>query len=259
MQTRRSMLIVCGLALFAVGLAAAQEKKPAAPQDPPKPVGQPVANQPAGGAPATTAKIGEAAPDFTLLDLEGNKHKLADLKDKVVVLQWFNKDCPVVRKALPATKELAKKYEGKIVWLAIDSTPGRTADENAKYVKEQQLSFPILMDAEQKIGRLYGATNTPHMFVINKGTLVYTGALNEDLDKKPTEARQYVDEAITALLAGKAVPVAETKAVGCGIKYQGDKPAPKADAPAGGKKDAGKPDAPAPGKKDAQPEKKDAK
>ncbi len=235
-SSRMSFILVCA-ALLTVATAWAQDKPKAdAPQ-----AAAPAAQKEAPAADKTTgAKVGQPAPDFTLTDASGKKHTLADLKTQVVVLQWINKDCPYVQKAAPALKDVSKKYAGKVVWLAIDSTPGRTADDDAKYAKDQEFVFPILMDSDQKVGRAYGAKTTPHVFVIDKGKVVYTGALNDNADnsKKPDQVRGYVDEAITAVLAGKPVPLAETKPWGCGIKYKAEAKA-KGEAEKGEAKDKG--------------------
>jgi peroxiredoxin len=174
-------------------------------------------------APPPAARIGQAAPDFTLLDCDGRKHTLSTHKDQIVVLEWLNQQCPVSRAAVPVMKELRKKYAGKnIIWLGVESTYFRKPEENLQYAKDKGLEFPILMDNEGTVGRLYGAKVTPHIFVVHQGKLVYAGALRS---KPPegnaaTDSRNYLDEALQALLAGKEVPVAETTAWGCSVKYK---------------------------------------
>lgn len=179
--------------------------------------------------PATpAAKIGQDAPDFTLLDFSGKKHKLSDHKDKIVVLEWVNQQCPYSVGAIPIMKELRKKYAGKdIVWRGVESTFWRKPEENAQYARDKDLDFPILMDNDGTVGRLYGAKVTPHIYVINKGTLAYAGALRSKTESGPAEAggRNYLDETLQALLAGKPVPVAETTPWGCKVQYK----APPAD------------------------------
>lgn len=181
---------------------------------------------PAHSTAEAKAKIGQAAPDFELTGADGKTYKLADYKDKVVVLEWCSKDCPFSHKespnyALPKMQELSKAYGEKgVVWLGIDSTNWTEAKERAEFDKEKGIAYPILMDNDGKVGHLYGATNTPHMFIINKGTLVYMGAHDDKGD------RSYIRESLDALLAGKEVPQAETKPYGCTVKYAGSK-APK--------------------------------
>lgn len=213
MQLARSRLLLTGAFLLAGGAAWGQDERHGQPQR--------AGEQP--GSPAALTKIGQPAPDFTLLDCSGKKHALAELKDKVVVLEWVNKECPWSLKAVPVMKAMRKKYADKgIVWLGIDSTWLRKAEDDAKYIKDKELDFAILMDSDGKVGRAYGAKTTPHIFVINKGTLVYMGGLHNDQYErmKPSESRNYLDEALTAVLAGKDVPMAETTPWGCPVKYE---------------------------------------
>jgi peroxiredoxin len=223
MQIRLGRLAcTCGL-LVAIYPAAAQE---------PGSQGRPGAAQTAAGGEVRTgpvARIGQDAPDFTLLDCDGKKHTLATHKDKIVVLEWLNQQCPFSVGAVPVMKELRKKYAGKnLVWLGIESTFWRKPEENIQYIKDKGLDFSILMDNDGTVGRLYGAKATPHIFVINKGKLVYAGALRSkpEGEKPEAESRNYLDEVLKAVLDGKEIPVAETVPWGCSVKYRssgGDK------------------------------------
>lgn len=169
------------------------------------------------------AKVGEAAPDFTLTDCCGKEHTLSDHKDKIVVLEWVNQQCPYSIGNVETIRKVHKKYADKknIVWMGIESTHWRTSEENKKYIKDQKLPYTILMDNDGEVGRLYGARTTPHIYVINKGELVYAGALHDDPRgrKKESEVRNYLDQTLAAILADKDVPVAETKPWGCSVKY----------------------------------------
>ncbi len=137
------------------------------------------------GSPAT-AKIGEPAPAFSLPDLDGKTITLAELAGKTVVLEWFNPDCPFVKHAHGEgpLKTMAKDQTAKgVVWLAINSgAPGKQgtgAERNREAKTEWNLEHPILLDESGTVGHAYGATNTPHMFVIDpQGKLVYAGALD---------------------------------------------------------------------------------
>lgn len=186
----------------------------------------PQGNAAAGGEKPTPsdlkARVGAPAPDFTLLDSKGNKHQLSSLKDKVVVLEWVNQQCPWSVKAQPICKELSERYATRgVVWLGVESTAVRKAEENEQYIRDKQIPYPILMDNDGKVGKMYGARTTPHVYVINKGRLVYSGALNNDQQGQLSkdDARHYVAEALDAVLAGKDVPVAETQPWGCSVKY----------------------------------------
>jgi len=157
------------------------------------------------------AEIGKPAPDFTLKSHDGKEHKLSNLKDKVVVLEWFSKDCPACKQYLPDIKKMEKKYREKgVVWFAVDSTNYHTDEENAKAAKEKKIEYPILSDFDGKTGKAYGAKTTPHVFIVNKGTLAYAGGLLEPRGKK----RAHVEMALDEILAGKKVSVDSTKPFG---------------------------------------------
>jgi peroxiredoxin len=171
------------------------------------------------------------APDFTLKNYDGKEFKLADFKDKIVVLAWINHECPFVKyhyEKKSTIKELARKYkEKKIVWLAIDSTNHQTTEKNQKYAKKNKITHPILDDRPGKVGRAYKATNTPHMFIINTdGNIVYNGAIdNAPLGKIPQDKEyvNYVDKALEELTSGKTISIAKTKPYGCTVKYKKEK------------------------------------
>ncbi|MCA9759858.1 MAG: redoxin domain-containing protein, partial [Candidatus Eisenbacteria bacterium] len=129
------------------------------------------------------------APDFSFTDIEGASGKLSDFKGKVVVLEWFNHSCPFVRKHYDSNKmqNLQRKYtEKEVVWIAINSTgdgyePYRNEEESVRDVDSNGTSATyVVLDPDGKIGALYGAKTTPHIFIINeKGTLVYQGAADD--------------------------------------------------------------------------------
>jgi peroxiredoxin len=203
--------------------------------------GEPAATVPvptttgAAVAPAAMAKaaIGSTAPDFTLTGIDGHPVTLSGLKGKTVVLEWFNPGCPFVRKAhtVGSLKDDAARAtaDGGVVWLAINSAgPGKQgngADANRKVADEYGMKHPILLDEDGRVGRAYGATNTPNMYVIDpQGTLVYRGAIDNSPDGEglsPSDGKlvNYVDEALAAVKAHQPVKVPETKAYGCGVKY----------------------------------------
>lgn len=230
-----------GSVLFAVALATAEDKKETK-KDEAKPAKVDEKKTDAAKSDAKKdeakkdeaagAKVGQDGPDFTLKNTAGEEVKLSAYKDKIVVLQWVNKECPWCRGSNEITKDLYKKWTAKgVVWLAIDSTNWTKADETAKYEKEKELPYKTLLDNDGKVGLAYGAKTTPHIFILNKGKLVYAGALHNDQqgsirkkieagEAKPEEFRNYVDEALTALTDGKPVPVAETKSWGCSVKYK---------------------------------------
>ncbi len=171
------------------------------------------------------AEVGKPAPNFTLKDVDGTQYKLVDLKGKVVVLEWINHECPVVNRCHAAktmTSTVAKFKDKPVTWLAIDSSHF-CADKREgirKWADAKGIKYPILLDAEGKIGHLYHAKTTPHLFVIDKkGVLAYAGAIDNDPYGKNENKRNYVEEAVTSLLNGSTVATTTTKSYGCSVKY----------------------------------------
>lgn len=163
-------------------------------------------------APRTKVEVGQAAPDFSLKATDGKTYKLSELKDKVVVLEWISRDCPVCKNQAEDMRKTAEALAKKdVLWLAIDSTHYRNPDDNVTYLKEKKLPYVILDDRDGTVGRAYGALRTPTMYVINKGKIAYIGSL---IPQKKGEDRNYVQEAAEAVLAGKEPPAPTTNAYG---------------------------------------------
>src|SRR5437762_964129 len=177
--------------------------------------------------------VGSAAPDFSLADAKGKTHSLSQYKGKYVVLEWFNPECPFVKKHYGSgnMQKLQQEFTGKgIVWLTIDSNaPGLegnlTAEQaNAKIAEWKTKQTALILDPDGKVGRSYGAKNTPHMFVINpEGKIVYEGAIDSKATPNPSDissSTNYVKVALEESLAGKTVSNANTKPYGCSVKYK---------------------------------------
>ncbi len=181
---------------------------------------------------AASAEIGKAAPDFTLADMQGRPVSLSSYRGKVVVLEWVNPECPFVVKHyesgnMPALQKNAAA-EG-VVWITINSArPDAQGDYDASQVaawsrKNGAAPAVYCRDSDGKVGRLYGAKTTPHMYVIAAdGTLVYHGAIDSIRSAKQSDiakATNYVTASLEALSAGRPVETAATQPYGCGIKY----------------------------------------
>ena len=170
------------------------------------------------------AKIGEAAPDFTLQDTDGKDVTLSSFEGKIVVLEWFNPECPVVVRWYQDgdMNKVYDKYKDKdIVWLAVNTTRGHSVDADKAAMKKWNIRRPVLNDADGKVGRAYGAKTTPHMYIIDKeGRLVYAGGIDDDQSgRKGESATNYVAKALDELLAGESVSTPETQPYGCSVKY----------------------------------------
>ena len=181
---------------------------------------------------AAVAKVGEAAPGFTSTATTGKSVSLADQRGKIVVLEWTNHDCPYVRKHYETSnmQTLQKEIMAQgVVWLTlISSSPGtqgyvtpKQADELTSTRKATPSS--VLLDPTGVVGKAYGATNTPHMYIIDKaGLLVYAGAI----DDRPTSRRSdvqgahnYIRAALEDMASGRPVQTPVTRAYGCTVKY----------------------------------------
>jgi peroxiredoxin len=177
--------------------------------------------------------VGSAAPDFSLTDAKGKAHSLSQYKGKYVVLEWFNPECPFVKKHYGSgnMQKLQEEYTSKgITWLTIDSSaPGSegslSADAASKVMtgwKTRQTA--LLLDPEGKAGRAYGAKNTPNMVVINpEGKIVYEGAIDSKATPNPADipnSTNYVKVALDESLEGKPVTTSTTKPYGCSVKYK---------------------------------------
>jgi peroxiredoxin len=177
--------------------------------------------------------VGTSAPDFSLTDAKGATHSLSQYKGKYVVLEWFNPECPFVKKHYTGghMQKLQEEYTGKgVVWLSIDSSaPGMegslTPEQAQKKMGEWKTKqTALLLDPEGKAGRAYGAKNTPDMIVINpEGKIVYEGAIDSKATPNPADiptSTNYVKVALEESMAGKPVSNATTKPYGCSVKYK---------------------------------------
>lgn len=181
-----------------------------------------------GGDALAAATVGAAAPDFSLKAADGKAHSLASYKGKVVVLEWVNPNCPFVKRhAKDKTMSTTSGKYRDVVWLGINSTGAKhqdylAADAIAKWASDNGIAYPILEDADGKVGQAYGAKTTPHMFIIGAdGKVVYAGAIDDDPSgKNPADKRlNYVDQALGSVTKGAAIATASTTPYGCSVKY----------------------------------------
>jgi peroxiredoxin len=177
--------------------------------------------------------VGSAAPDFSAPDANGKTQSLSKYKGKYVVLEWFNPECPFVKKHYGSDnmQKLQAEYTSKgVVWLTIDSnapgTEGNLTAEQAKKIMDswKTKQTALLLDPESKIAKLYGAKNTPNMVVISPdGKIVYEGAIDSKATPNPADipaSTNYVKAALDESLGGKPVSNAQTKPYGCSVKYK---------------------------------------
>lgn len=181
---------------------------------------------------AKTVEASDQAPDFSLKGQDGKTYSLKDYKGKIVVLEWFNNDCPYVKKHYDSSnmQEIQKKYTGKgVVWFSVSSTKAENAikaEELSKiYADRKSKATAILMDTDGSVARAYSAKTTPHLFIINAdGKIAYTGAIddNDSFSKDVIKtSKNFVAEALDVLLGKdktKIIASPQTKPYGCSIK-----------------------------------------
>lgn len=176
--------------------------------------------------------VGASAPTFATVDSTGRSVKLEDYKGKYVVLEWSNFGCPYVQKHYNSgnMQGLQKKYTAKgVVWLTIFSSGegqqgGYQPAELTKLGAEKKMSSKLIPDPQGTLGKLYGAKNTPTMFVVNpKGNIIYMGGIDDKPTSDPEDiatAKNFVAAALDEALAGKQITTPVSRPYGCGIHYK---------------------------------------
>lgn len=183
-----------------------------------------------GGVPELA--IGQAAPEFSATDENGERRRLADFRGSYVVLEWTNRDCAFVKKYYNADDMQALQNDARarnVVWLTVSSTaPGRAGymdAEGAQRFRNRYAAVPtaILLDPDGHLGRQYDVEVTPQLFIIDpQGRLVYMGAMDDRPSARITDidqATDYVGEALDDALAGRPVSRPITRPYGCPVEY----------------------------------------
>ncbi|WP_330442128.1 thioredoxin family protein [Flavobacterium sp. C4GT6] len=174
-------------------------------------------------------KVGDVASDFSLKNIDGKKVSLKDFKDaKGYIVVFTCNHCPYAKAYEDRIVALDKKYkkQGYPVIAINPNNPEKLKDDSFENMqvraKEKGFTFPYLLDEGQKIYPQYGATKTPHVYVLQKtakGNVVkYIGAIDDNYEDEAAVTKKYVEDAVNSLLKGKEVSVKETKAIGCSIK-----------------------------------------
>ncbi len=183
-------------------------------------------------APAKSGyELGDTVADFRLKNIDGNMISLSDFKDAKGVIVIFDcNTCPYSKAYNSRIIDLNNKYaaKGYPVITINPNDPAQSAgdsfDRMVALAKEKGYSFPYLVDESQDVSRAFGATNTPHVFLLQRVSrdlkVVYIGAIDDNARDISAIKRKYVEEAVDALLVNKPIPAARTKAIGCSIKWK---------------------------------------
>jgi len=176
-------------------------------------------------------KVGDKATDFKLKNVDDNMVALADYKDaKGIILVFTCNHCPFAKKYESRIMDLDKKYKAKgfpVVAISPNDPvlePTDSFENMQKRAKEKGYSFPYLIDETQNIAKAYGATKTPHVYVLEKQqdqyVVRYIGAIDDNHEDAAAVKEKYVENAVNNIIAGKPVTPETTKAIGCGIKWK---------------------------------------
>jgi peroxiredoxin len=169
--------------------------------------------------------IGDTATDFKLKNVDGKMVSLADYKDAKGYIVIFDcNTCPYSKAYNERIIALNEKYAAKgfpVIAINANDGSGDRFEDMVRVAKKKNLKYPYVFDDTQKVAKAYGATNTPHVFVLTKALKVsYIGAIDDNARNAEAATKHYVEDSVDALLASKPVPVIKTKAIGCGIKWK---------------------------------------
>jgi peroxiredoxin len=175
-------------------------------------------------------KVGDIATDFNLKNIDGKFVSLSNFEDaKGFIVIFTCNHCPYSVLYEDRIIALDKKYKDTYPVIAINPNDPEAQPEDSfelmqKRTKEKGFTFPYLFDDGQKIYPQYGATRTPHVFLLNKeekGLVVkYIGAIDDNSRNADDVKAKYVEDAVDALLAGNTIETTATKAIGCSIKVK---------------------------------------
>ncbi|HCQ13255.1 thioredoxin family protein [Flavobacterium sp.] len=173
-------------------------------------------------------KVGDKATDFKLKSVDGKMYSMADYKDaKGFIVVFTCNHCPFAVKYEDRIVALAKKYKSLgYELIAINpndpaAQPEDSFDLMKVRAKEKGFTFPYLFDEGQKVYPQYGATKTPHVFLLDKSLIVkYIGAIDDNVDDAAAVKERYLENAIAALEKNQEANPSMTKAIGCSIKVK---------------------------------------
>jgi peroxiredoxin len=187
------------------------------------------------GLPRAGETPARAVKDFALLDAQGRKHTADAWKDrKAVVLVFLGTECPVSNGYAPEYRRLVEAYTGKgVLFHGVHPDPDVTAEAAAKHAAEYRLPWVVLLDPTQGVAKQAGVKVVPEAVVLSpKGQVLYRGRIDDlytrDGKRREEPKTRDLEEALKAVLAGKAPPVAQTEAFGCPlpqpVKPRNDRP-----------------------------------
>jgi peroxiredoxin len=175
--------------------------------------------------------VGDTVKDFSLKNVDGKTVSLSDYKSaKGLIVVFDCNTCPFSKGYNDRIIALSKKYKNVgFPLIAINAndpgiSPGDSFEEMVSYSKSKGYDFPYLVDETQNVAKDFGATNTPHVFLLKKDgstfKVAYVGAIDNNARDEKSVTKRYVEEAINAIVTNKPITEEKTRAIGCGIKYR---------------------------------------
>jgi peroxiredoxin len=175
--------------------------------------------------------VGDVVKDFSLKNVDGKTISLSDYSSSKGLIVVFDcNTCPFSKGYNDRIIALSKKYKVKgFPLIAINAndpgmSPGDSFEEMVSYAKSKGYDFPYLVDVTQNVAKDFGATNTPHVFVLKKEgsgfRVAYVGAIDNNARDEKSVTKRYVEDAVEAIVNNKPVTDEKTKAIGCSIKYR---------------------------------------
>jgi hypothetical protein len=182
---------------------------------------------------AAAPRIGEPAPDFSVVDTQGNVHSLSDYAGQLLILEWTNHQCPFVVKHYGSDnmqdQQRVARDQHDAVWLSVISSKprsqGHVSPQEADQLTTSRNAYPnaVLLDESGDMGRAYDARVTPHMYIIDaNGILRYMGGIDSNPSRNPADipdATQYVLEALNEMALGQDITNTVTRPYGCAVRY----------------------------------------
>ena len=175
-------------------------------------------------------EVGDSVKDFKLKNVDGRYVSLSEHATKGAIIIFDCNTCPFSKAYNQRIIDLNKKFKDKgYPVIAINSndpakSPGDSFEEMVNISKKKSYDFPYLFDETQEVAKSFGATNTPHVFIVKKDgdafKVAYIGAIDNNSRDEKSADKKYVEEAVTSLLDGKPLATTKTKAIGCGIKFR---------------------------------------
>jgi len=174
---------------------------------------------------------GDIANDFSLKNIDGKVVSLSEFENvSGFILVFTCNTCPTAQRYEQRVIDLDRKFSDKgYPVVAINSndksvSPGDSFEEMQKLARTKGYKFDYLYDETQKVAKVYGAANTPTVYVLSKDgdnlMVEYVGAIDNNPGDESMANKKYVEDAVNALLSGNAVRVTSTKAIGCTIKWK---------------------------------------